>query len=144
MCDNWYDNMDKGRLTSVVFLDIRKAFNSVDHSILLQKVQFHGVADRELIDLVQVLSYLQQQLCLKEHCHRSFAVFSFIRCLNLYLVPLLVLKMRKWTKKNISNEWWLREQTIMNFWQYFQGMALEFEKNWLVFSNFNPFPSLPC
>ena len=28
----------------------------------------------------------------------------------------------------MSNEWWLREQTIMNFRQYFQGMALEFEK----------------
>ena len=59
MCDDWSDNMEKGRLTSVVFLDIRKAFNSVDHSILLEKVQFHGVADRELIDVVQVLSYLQ-------------------------------------------------------------------------------------
>ena len=34
----------------------------------------------------------------------------------------------KWTNRNISNEWWLREYTIMNFWQYFQGMALEFEK----------------
>ena len=34
MCDYWSDNMDKGRLTGVVFLDIRKAFDSVDHSIL--------------------------------------------------------------------------------------------------------------
>ena len=77
---------------------------------------------------------------LKEHCHRSFAVFSFIRCRNLYLVPLLVPEMLKWTNRNISNEWWLREQSIMNFWQYFQGMAVEFEKkNRLVFSNFNPF-----
>ena len=33
--------------------------------------------------------------------------------------------MLKWTNRNISNEWWLREQTIMNFWQYFQGMALK-------------------
>ena len=36
--------------------------------------------------------------------------------------------MLKWTNRNISNKWWLSEQTIMNFWQYFQGMALEFEK----------------
>ena len=35
--------------------------------------------------------------------------------------------MLKWTNRNTSNEWWLREQTIMNFWQYVQGMALEFE-----------------
>ena len=52
------------------------------------------------------------------------------------LVPLLVPKMLKWTNRNISNKWWLREQTIMNFWQYFQAMALEFEKNWLVFFKF--------
>ena len=75
-----------------------------------------------------ILSLMEAAPCLKEHCHRSFAVFSFICCRNLYLVPLLVPKMLKWTKRNKSNEWWLREQTIMNFWQYFQGMALEFEK----------------
>ena len=28
MCDDWSDNMDKGKLTGVVFLDIRKAFDS--------------------------------------------------------------------------------------------------------------------
>jgi len=49
MCDDWYDNMDKGKLTSVVFLDIRKAFDSVDRSILLEKIQFYGVADSELM-----------------------------------------------------------------------------------------------
>ena len=49
MCDDWSDNMDKGKLTVVVFLDIRKAFDSVDHSILLEKVQFYGIADRELM-----------------------------------------------------------------------------------------------
>jgi len=36
MCDNWSDNMDKGKLTGVVFLDIRQAFDSV----LLEKVKF--------------------------------------------------------------------------------------------------------
>jgi hypothetical protein len=35
MCDNWYETMDNGKLTGVVFLDIRKAFDSIDHVILL-------------------------------------------------------------------------------------------------------------
>jgi retron-type reverse transcriptase len=32
MCDNWYEKMDNGKLTGVVFLDIRKAFDSIDHA----------------------------------------------------------------------------------------------------------------
>ena len=37
MCDQWLENMDNGMLNGVVFLDIRKAFDSIDHSILLKK-----------------------------------------------------------------------------------------------------------
>ncbi len=38
MCDTLYENMDNGQLSGVVFLDIRKAFDSIDHTILLQKM----------------------------------------------------------------------------------------------------------
>ena len=70
MCDNWSDNMDKGNLTGVVFLDIRRAFDSVDHSIVLEKVKFYGVADRELM---WFKSYLiaRQQKCLLNGCLSS-------------------------------------------------------------------------
>ena len=88
--------------------------------------------------LLFVFCYILHVIHLKEHCHRRFAVFSFIRCCNLYLVPLLVPKMLKWPRRNISNEWWLREQTIMNFWQYFQGIiaqnAIVFRDMYLQFS----------
>ena len=70
MCDDWSDNMDKGRLTGIVFLDIRKAFDSVDHSILLEKVQFYGVADRELMWFKSYLTARQQQ-CLVNRCLSS-------------------------------------------------------------------------
>ena len=39
MCDQWLENMDNGMLNCVVFLDIRKAFGSIDHSILLKKMR---------------------------------------------------------------------------------------------------------
>ena len=46
MCDQWLENMDNGMLNGVVFLDIRKAFDSIDHSILLKKMneqfEIHG------------------------------------------------------------------------------------------------------
>ena len=38
MCDQWLENMDNGMINGVVFLDIRKAFDSIDHSILLKKM----------------------------------------------------------------------------------------------------------
>ena len=47
MCDSWFENMDNGKLTGVVFLDIRKAFDSIDHEILLKKLKFYGVVGTE-------------------------------------------------------------------------------------------------
>jgi hypothetical protein len=61
MCDNWYENMDNGKLTGVVFLDIRKAFDSIDHVIPLKKLAFDGVSQLELAWFQSYLSNGQQQ-----------------------------------------------------------------------------------
>ena len=46
---NWWLNMDRGDMTSVVFLDIRKAFDTVNHQILSDKLHCYGIGDGELL-----------------------------------------------------------------------------------------------
>ena len=41
--DNWYRNIDKGQLNLSLFLDLKKAFDTVDHKIMVKKLNAVGV-----------------------------------------------------------------------------------------------------
>ena len=45
--DDWYVNMDDGRYTANIFIDLKKAFDTVDHDILLAKLRKYGVDNLE-------------------------------------------------------------------------------------------------
>ena len=53
-------NMDIGRLSGVVFLDLTKAYDWVDHSILLRKLSRYGLCDAASVSWFE--SYLDNRL----------------------------------------------------------------------------------
>ena len=76
MSNQWSVNMDNGNLSAVVFLDIRTAFDTVDHTILLQKLNCYGIQG----DPVKLLeSYLTNRMqCCSVNGHIS--PLEIIKC----------------------------------------------------------------
>lgn len=55
-------------LTGAVFIDFRKAFDSVNHDLLLQKLSYMGVLDKELA-------------WFKDYLHHRTQVFGLLGCI---------------------------------------------------------------
>ena len=59
---DWSVNIDRGNVNTVVFLDLKKAFDTIDHSILPSKLEKYGTCCEELLFFK---SYLTNR---KQHC----------------------------------------------------------------------------
>ena len=60
-CTNdWYLNTENGKYTSVTFIDLKKAFDTVNHEILAKKLQIYGIRGKELLWFKSYLSHRKQ------------------------------------------------------------------------------------
>ena len=64
--NEWFVNIDKGKYNLAVFIDLRKAFDTVNHDILLFKLSHYGVIDTELRWFKSYLSNRQQYCSLSD------------------------------------------------------------------------------
>ena len=72
---HWLINIDKGNKNSVVFLDIKKAFDTVNHRIPLDKLECYGIKDQELNFFESYLSN-RMQCCNVNGQTSSFRVIT--------------------------------------------------------------------
>ena len=59
--DDWVYNIDQGNVIAVVFLDLKKAFDTVDHTILISKLAVHGIGGASIEWLKSYLSERNQK-----------------------------------------------------------------------------------
>ena len=59
--DDWAYNIDQGNVNAVVFLDLKKAFDTVDHTILISKLAVHGIGGASIEWLKSYLSERNQK-----------------------------------------------------------------------------------
>lgn len=61
--NNWVlQSIDKGKVTGLLFVDISKAFDSLNHKVLLRKLEHLGLSERSLRWFRSYLAHRQQSV----------------------------------------------------------------------------------
>ena len=72
--NSWSVNIDNGLLNGVVFLDLKKAFDTIDHSIILRKLKIYGTEQESLKWFQSYLDDRKQVCCVNGHMSNSRSV----------------------------------------------------------------------
>ena len=76
MIDLWLNAIDKSKMVGVVLVDFKKAFDLVDHQILINKLEIYGIKDDALMWFDTYLTNRKQQVTI----NNSKSDFQHISC----------------------------------------------------------------
>ena len=74
--DDLYSGLDLGKQVGLVVIDLKKAFDTVNHDILCQKLNSYGIQQREPL-------WFQSYLSNREQFCRVNGIDSDINCINI-------------------------------------------------------------
>ena len=60
--DDWYNGLDNSQMMGSVFIDLKKAFDTVDHDLLCKKLEHYGIQQR-VLSWSQSYLYNRRQFC---------------------------------------------------------------------------------
>ena len=92
--NRWCLNIDKGMVSGVIFLDVKKAFDTVDHAILLKQLSDYGVQgqtaswfksylkDRQQFCVVNGLSSVKNRIVCRVAHGSLLGPLLFLICIN--------------------------------------------------------------
>ena len=69
--DSWAYNFNRGKVNAVVFRDLKKAFDKVNHEILLSKLRNYGICDNAYSCLDSYLDNRRQRCSVNRSLSRS-------------------------------------------------------------------------
>ena len=74
--DLWLNAIDNGKMIGVVLVDFKKAFDLVDHQILIKKLEIYGIKDGALQWFNTYLTNRKQQVSIN-NCKSDFQHISY-------------------------------------------------------------------
>ena len=72
--DEWRLNIDKGQINGVVFIDLKKAFDTVDHLIVIDKLRRYGLNEQTLNFFTSYLENRSQRCFVNGHLSQKVSV----------------------------------------------------------------------